>query len=145
MIGSKKKPEQEFIKNEPFIENSKLLDRTSRAAFSYCSFDPRDEKGNVRTNYLYSSANKLYDSICAGTPVIVEHDFVEMKKHLTEDHVGVLVTPSDSMTSIIQIKEYWKYGNYQSLLTSIKDNQYKYVFSEARKAAFLDFVRSVKA
>ncbi len=145
MIGSKKKPEQDFIKYEPFIENSKLLDRISRAAFSFCSFDPRDNKGNIRTNYLYSSANKLYDSICAGTPVIVEDDFVEMKRHLADDGVGVLISPSNSIIPAMQIKEYWKYGNYQSLLTSIKDSQYKYVFSEARKATFLDFVRGVKA
>ena len=77
--------------------------------------------------------------------MIVENDFVEMKRHLVDDGVGVLISPSNSIIPAMQIKEYWKYGNYQSLLTSIKDSQYKYVFSEARKATFLDFVRSVKA
>lgn len=140
MVGSQKKPDENFIKYEPFIENGELLKRISTAAFSFCSFDPHDPKGNVRINYTHSSANKLYDSICAGTPVIVEDDFAEMVDKV-ERGVGIIVPPYNSY-AVYGILHRWEH-DYDQLLENIKVHQNEFVFNDTKKRTFLEFVEEV--
>jgi len=141
MIGSRKEPDADFIKYEPFIENKELLKRISTAAFSFCSFDPHDSKGNIRISYIYSLPNKFYDSICAGTPVIVEDDFIEMSRNLFNG-VGLIIPAYRASAAAKKILHYWE-NHYNGLIENIKTYQNQFVFNETKKRTFLEFVEEV--
>lgn len=79
LIGAESKPPYDFMDYEPFLSYDEMMKRIGKAAFSLVSFDPTDSKGRIRLNYIHSSSNKAYDSICAGTPVIVADDFCELQ------------------------------------------------------------------
>ncbi|MDK2886987.1 MAG: hypothetical protein PWP54_1567 [Thermosipho sp. (in: thermotogales)] len=54
-----------------------MIEELSKSAFSLISFV---SFGNEEKNYIYSFPHKFFDSIAAGTPVIVKKDFFMAKE-----------------------------------------------------------------
>jgi len=66
-----------------------MMDRLSKARFTLLAFQSRTDPQYA--NDIYSLPNKFYDSLTAGTPVIIGKRFVSMKKIVEETQTGIIL------------------------------------------------------
>jgi glycosyltransferase involved in cell wall biosynthesis len=91
-----------------FLPYDEMMKEISKAAFSLASF-----KSMGREDYkndLWALPHKFYDSIAAGTPVVVMQSSVSMSKIVEELGIGVVIEPKDVEGSVKKILD--AYDNY---------------------------------
>lgn len=91
----------------------------------------------VRT-ILFALPNKFFDSISAGTPVIVRDSFVTMSKLVKELGIGVVIEPEDVDKSVEDILR--AYENYEILFENVVKYQDMFVWDEVKEKEFVEFV-----
>lgn len=119
-----------------FLPYEKMMNELSKATFSLVSFSTIEDK-NYK-NDIYSLPHKFFDSLAAGTPVIVRESFVSMRKIVEDFKVGVLINPENIDQSVQNILK--TYENYSELLKSVKNHSDEFVWSEQKEKEFIEFV-----
>ena len=118
-----------------FLPYDEMMKEISKAAFSLVSYEPIEREDN---NYSWSLPNKFYDSIAAGTPVIVKQSFVSMSKIVEEFGIGVVIDPKDVEGSVKKILD--AYDNYDKLVGNVERHKSKFVWDETKEKEFVEFV-----
>lgn len=125
----------------PFVPYEEMISYITKSAFSLVSFDVKDEKGRSLLNSIYSQPNKFYDSICAGTPVILDKRFEEMRSIVERDNTGLIIDRDNAEKSSELILNTWENGSkYNALLKNISERQENYCWDEKKEEQFLSFV-----
>lgn len=118
-----------------FLPYEKMMEEISKASFNFISYS--FPSGEPR-NYAFSLPNKFFDSLGAGTPVIVKESFVSMRKIVEELGVGVVIDPKDVEGSVRKILE--AYRNYDKLIENIEKHKEKFVWDEKKEREFVKFI-----
>jgi len=94
--------------------------------------------------YVYSMPNKFFDSIAAGTPVILDKDFLGMRELIENDGIGVVIDRENPKESAEKITAFWESKvEYEKLLLNISRKQDHYVWDEKKEREFIDFIMRV--
>jgi len=107
--------------------------------FSLLSFSTTNKKSY--SNDIYSLPNKFFDSIAAGTPVIINEHFVSMKKYVGGDRIGVIIDSGNVEEAIEKIEKYVE--DYDENLERLMSVQDKYVWDEKKEQEFINFILEV--
>ncbi|PLV56736.1 glycosyltransferase [Thermotoga sp. SG1] len=115
-----------------FLPYERMMEEISRGMFSLVSYSTI---GKDYKNYLYALPHKFYDSIAAGTPVVVKESFVSMAKIVKELKIGVVIDPSNTEDSLRKIESACQ--RYEELLENIKKHQDLFIWDERKEEEFL--------
>ncbi|SHH28071.1 glycosyltransferase [Thermosipho atlanticus] len=124
----------------PFLPYEKMMKEISKSFFTMITYQNR--KDPDYPNEKYSLPNKFFDSLAAGTPVILSSRFLSMKKILEQLNVGVVLDLRDNIETNMD-KILHNINDYPNLIESIKRNIDKFVWNETKEKEFLDFVISL--
>ncbi|MGC8902297.1 MAG: glycosyl transferase family 1 [Fervidobacterium sp.] len=114
----------------------KMLEEIAKALFSLVSSSTINKRDYV--NHIYSLPNKFFDSLAAGTPVIVKDSFVSMKKIVERLGIGVVIDPTDvnfSVQKVLVASE-----NYQKYIENVEKYKNLFVWDENKEREFIDFI-----
>jgi len=143
VIGPKRMPEtlqkSQNIKLIPFLAYEQMMEEISKSMFSLLSFSTTNKKSY--SNDIYSLPNKFFDSIAAGTPVIINEHFVSMKKYVGGDRIGVIIDSGNVEEAIEKIEKYVE--DYDENLERLMSVQDKYVWDEKKEQEFINFILEV--
>jgi len=117
-----------------FLSYDKMMEEVSKSAFSLISFNTL-KKNNKYKNDLYSLPHKYYDSLAAGTPVIVKDSFVSMAKQVRDLGLGVIINTLNVEESKKRILD--AYNNYENILKNIEKHQDKFVWNKDKEQEFI--------
>ena len=124
----------------PFLPYPDMMKKVASSAFSLISFQSR--KDINYPNDIYSLPNKLFDSVAAGTPVIVNSRFKSMVSLVKKYNVGILIGTTQPVHFITKkIVEAW--NNYETLLKAVKLNNRHFVWDEKKEQEFINFILEV--
>lgn len=123
----------------PFLPYIEMMEEISKAYFSLISYDPPNSK--YPKNYTFALPNKFFDSIAAGTPVIVKNSFVSMANIVEKFGVGIVIDPSNLEESIEKILKCCE--NYSTILKNIEEYQELFVWNNERENEFLRKIRDI--
>lgn len=113
----------------PFLPYPEMIEEIARSAFSLISFQSR--KDINYPNDIYSLPNKLFDSIAAGTPVIVNSRFKSMGSLVKKYNVGILIDTTQPVRSITdKIIKAW--DHYETFLDAIEANAEHFIWNEKK-------------
>ncbi|MBO8161187.1 MAG: glycosyl transferase family 1 [Thermosipho sp. (in: Bacteria)] len=118
-----------------FLPYKDMMKELSKSAFSLISYLPF---GTDIKNYVYSLPHKFFDSIAAGTPVIVKNSFISMAKEVKKYGIGVVINPSNVEESVKKILD--AYENYNVIQENIKKYKHLFIWNEEKEKEFVDFV-----
>ncbi|ABR30231.1 glycosyl transferase family 1 [Thermosipho melanesiensis] len=113
----------------------KMMVEVSKSAFSLISYK---SFGQEYKNYIYSFPHKFFDSIAAGTPVIVNRSFVSMKNEVEKYGIGIVIEPQNVKESVRKILEAYK--NYEKFLENIETYKDRYVWNKEKEEKFIKFI-----
>ncbi|RAO99451.1 glycosyl transferase family 1 [Petrotoga sp. 9PW.55.5.1] len=119
-----------------FLPYKKMMEELSKAAFSLISYNTVKDR-NCK-NYIFALPNKYYDSLAAGTPIVVKESFISMAKQVKDYGVGVAINPTNLEESVEKILQAYK--NYGLLLQNIEKYKNLFVWDEKKEEEFLHFV-----
>ncbi|MGJ8454510.1 glycosyl transferase family 1 [Pseudothermotoga sp. U03pept] len=118
-----------------FLPYGEMMMELATARFSLISYIP---SGSEPLNYAFSLPNKFYDSIAAGTPVIVKDTFVSMARIVQELGIGVVINTEDINGSVRKILK--AYESYDKLIQNVDKYKDRFVWDEKKEKEFVDFV-----
>lgn len=127
-------------KKLPFLPYKDMMKEISKSAFSLVSYQNR--KNPNYSNEIYSLPNKFFDSLAAGTPIIINNRFVSMKKIIDYTNSGIVLNFEDDMVQNVK-KIFLAWDNYNILLESLKKNQEYFAWNKAKENELINFVTSV--
>lgn len=116
-----------------FLPYEKLVERVSYSTFSWCLFKLSDPR-----IISYTMPNKVLESICAGTPVIISEEFTSASKFVKENSAGVIINPEKKSESIQKILEYLE--NYDKNISELRKHQESVYWSEEAQKKLAEFV-----
>jgi len=116
-----------------FLQYEEMMEEISKASFSLISYN--SENAQYTKNYDFALPNKFFDSIAAGTPVIVKESFVSMAKQVRNLGLGVVIDPSDFEESKKRTLE--AYDNYETIIQNIEKHQNEFVWDQEKEKEFL--------
>lgn len=119
-----------------FLPYNEMMEELSKAAFSLISYNT--VKDRHYKNDIFALPHKYYDSIAAGTPVIVKESFISMAKQVEELGIGLVINPSNTEQSIEKIQK--AYENYETILKNIEKYQKYFVWSQEKEQEFLKII-----
>lgn len=119
-----------------FLPYEEMIKKISGATYSLVSFTTVGRK-NYK-NDLYSLPHKFYDSLAAGTPVIVKESFVSMSRIVKQLGVGVVVDPTDVEGSIRRIIS--AYEQYKQIVQNVLVHKQEFLWDEKKEEEFVEFV-----
>ncbi len=119
-----------------FLPYEKMMEELSKASFSLISFSTVNDESYK--NDIFSLPHKYYDSIAAGTPVIVKNTFVSMVKEVQKYGIGVVIEPDDVDGSVKKILE--AFENYEYYRHNIEKYKEDFVWDRKKEDVFLNFV-----
>lgn len=126
--------------NLPFLPYDEMMDELSKSAFSIIAYQNR--KLPDYPNEVFSLPNKFFDSLAAGTPVIVNSRFQSMVSLVEKYNVGIVIDTTQSVRSITnKIIKAW--NHYETFLDAIKMNAEHFVWNEKKEREFIDFILEV--
>ncbi|MFN4201321.1 MAG: glycosyltransferase [Fervidobacterium gondwanense] len=119
-----------------FLPYEQMMMELSKSMFSLISFSTTGNE--TYKNDIFSLPNKFYDSIAAGTPVIVKNTFVSMVKLVEKYGIGVVIDPSDVEGSVKKILD--AFENYEYYRQNVEKCKHLFVWDEEKEGEFLEFV-----
>ncbi len=116
-----------------------MMGRISKAKLTLLAFQTRSDPQYV--NDIYSLPNKFYDSLSAGTPVIIYKRFVSMKKVVEETQTGIILDlleePKDPSLLLNALDSHGCY------LYNLRANYDKFVWDNSKEDSFVDFITAI--
>ncbi len=122
-----------------FLQYEEMMEEISKASFSLISYN--SENAKYTKNYDFALPNKFFDSIAAGTPVIVKESFVSMAKQVRDLGLGVIINPRNVEESRLRILD--AYNNYNTILRNIEIHQDEFVWNQNRKEEFIRKIEEI--
>ncbi|ACM22227.1 Putative uncharacterized protein [Thermotoga neapolitana DSM 4359] len=122
-----------------FLPYEKMMEEISKGMFSLVSYSTIGREDYK--NDLYALPHKFYDSIAAGTPVVVKKSFVSMARLVKELEIGVVIDPSNTEDSLRKIEDACQ--RYERILENIKKHQNLFVWDERKEEEFLKKIAEV--
>lgn len=122
--------------NLPLLPYDEMMREISKAAFTWISY--YSDLVNLCPNDALSLPNKFFDSIGAGTPVIVKDSFVSMKRFVERYGIGVVINPDHVQESVEKISR--AYEEYALLVANILRHQQEFVWDSKKEEQFVQFV-----
>jgi len=119
-----------------FLPYEKMMEELSKAMLPLVSY--RTIERDDYKNDILALPHKFYDSLAAGTPVIVKESFVSMKRIVEELGAGVVINPQDVDSAVKKILD--AYQNYDEILEKVERHREKFVWNEERERKFVEFV-----
>ncbi len=123
----------------PFLRYEEMMEEISKASFSLISYNC--ENAQYTKNYDFALPNKFFDSIAAGTPVIVKESFVSMAKQVRDLGLGVIINPLNVEESKKRILD--AYNNYENILKNIEKHQDKFVWNQEKEQEFIKKIEEI--
>lgn len=127
-----------FDKSLPVLPYDEMMKELSVSAFSFISMSSNPKNFDF-INDKFSMPNKFFDSVAAGTPVILNKKYVSMKSIMEKDNTGVILDFDNMEKSISDIIDF--YDNFDERILSLKENQYKYYWSGEKEKEYTDFIK----
>ena len=119
-----------------FLPYGMMMQELSKASFSIVSYSTVSDSGYM--NDILSLPHKYYDSLAAGTPVIVKNSFTTMCNEVRRYGCGIIIDVHDVPASINEIlKAYENYGSLQQNLINCIDN---FVWDKEKEEQFINFI-----
>jgi glycosyltransferase involved in cell wall biosynthesis len=119
-----------------FLPYEKMMGELSKSMFSLISYSTIGREDYK--NDLYALPHKFYDSIAAGTPVIVKNSFVSMAKIVEDLGIGVVIDPANVEESLKRIENACQ--RYEEILENIRRHQEGFVWDKKKEEEFLERV-----
>ena len=123
----------------PFMDYRLMMERISKVKFTLLAFQSRRDLQYA--NDIYSLPNKFYDSLAAGTPVIIDKRFVSMKEIVEQTQTGIILDlleePKDP-TLILNALD-----SYGCFLDNLRANYDRFVWDNSKESAFVDFITAI--
>jgi len=117
-----------------------MMDRISKVKYTLLAFQSRSDP--QYPNDIYSLPNKFYDSLAAGTPVIIDDRFVSMKKIIEETNTGLILDlskePDRDLSLILNAP-----GSYDSYLENLGRYYDRFVWDNSKEDCFVDFIATI--
>ncbi|KUK92146.1 MAG: Uncharacterized protein XE05_1554 [Thermotogales bacterium 46_20] len=129
------------IINTGFLKYKDMIDRISESLFSFVGF--RTNKRKLSLNDKYSAPNKYFDSVAAGTPIIVSRDFEFMSKNVLDNSIGIVLDLGKPDKAALSIMRATQKNSYQALLANISAHQAKYVWDYEKENELIAFVKRI--
>ena len=123
----------------PFLPYEEMMEEISKASFSLISYNTVENR--KYKNDIFALPNKFFDSIAAGTPVIVKESFVSMAKQVRDLGLGVVINPLNVEESMQKILD--AYNNYDTILKNIETHQDEFVWNQSREEEFIRKIEEV--
>lgn len=140
VIGLENTSAAKFINSVKFMPYAQMMQEISGKKFSLLTFRTYNRQSK---NDIYCLPIKFFDSLGAGTPVIVDSYFKEMAYWTEKFGVGVVIDSSKPEKAAEKILEAMQEKKYSVFIQNIKANQSMFVWNEERKKDFLSFIREV--
>lgn len=119
-----------------FLPYDEMMNELSNSLFSLISYNT--VKNRDYKNDIYALPHKFYDSLAAGTPVIVKESFVSMAKQVENLGLGVVIDPSKVEESVEKITSAYK--NYEKIINNIEKHQKEFIWDEEKERNFLNLI-----
>ncbi len=124
----------------PFLPYEQMMESISRAIFTLIAFNSRSDL--YYKNDIYSLPNKFFDSLAAGTPVILAKRFISMKRIVEETNTGIVLNliedPDEDLRKLQNALDH-----YDEYIENLKIHKHEFVWDESKEAVFKDFVLSI--
>lgn len=117
-----------------FLPYEEMMEELSNSLFSLVSYN--SVKNRDYKNDIYALPHKFYDSLAAGTPVIVKKSFVSMAKQVKNLGLGVVIDPANLEESVEKITDACK--NYASIIKNVEKHQKEFIWNEEKEKKFID-------
>jgi len=124
----------------PFMEYESMMERLSKAKFTLLAHHSRSDLNFA--NDIYSLPNKFFDSLAAGTPVILAKRFISMKRMIDETNTGVVLNLIEDADEDLR-KLQNALDHYDEYIENLKIHKDEFVWDESKEAVFKDFVLSI--
>ncbi|RLL85279.1 glycosyltransferase [Petrotoga sp. Shatin.DS.tank11.9.2.9.3] len=122
-----------------FLPYEEMMKELSNVAFSLISYNEGRKQYN--NNFKFALPNKFYDSLAAGTPVIVKASFVSMAKQVEDLGLGVVIDPTELKESVEKITNAYK--NYEGILDNIEKHQKRFIWDEKKERKFVGLISNL--
>jgi len=126
------------VKSLGFLPYDIMMKEVSQVIFTIILFDT---KSLERINLKFSLPNRFFDSIAAGTPVIVDKRNLTMSKLVNKDKIGIVIDQFNLNEVIEKLEEYMM--NYDANINILKVKQNYYVWNSNKENEFLRFVENI--
>jgi len=124
----------------PFMDYDLMMRRIASVQFTLLSYQNRlDEQ---YANEIYSLPNRFYDSLAAGTPILLAKRFVTMRKIIERTHTGLvldlLLEPDECLPMIRKAL-----NSYDNLLENLRIHHDEFVWNTSKENEFVNFITTV--
>ena len=136
ILGMKYKMDMEKVLYEEYKPYGEMMHRINQSRFSLVAYQTSGRKDYK--NDLYALPHKFYDSVAAGTPVIIKKEFVSMAKLVEKYQIGVVADTSDIQQTALAIHQAEE--NYPALMENIRKFQDEFVWTGAKQKEYIDFI-----
>ncbi|PNR95004.1 glycosyltransferase [Petrotoga olearia] len=134
---------KEFIdiahESTEFLPYDEMMNELAKALFSLISYNT--VKNRDYKNDIFALPHKFYDSLAAGTPVIVKSSFVSMAKQVENLGLGVVIDPANLEESVEKITNAYK--NYENIIKNVEKHQKEFIWNEEKERKFVDLISHV--
>lgn len=121
----------------PFMDYELMMERLSKAKFTLLAHHSRSDLNSA--NDIYSLPNKFFDSLAAGTPVILAKRFIPMKRIVEETNTGIILSLIEDADEDLR-KLQNALDHYDEYIESLKIHQHEFVWDDSKEAIFKDFI-----
>lgn len=126
--------------NIPFLKYGQMMERLSKARFTLIAFHSRSDL--YYKNDIYSLPHKFYDSLAAGTPLIVAKRFASMRKIVERTGTGLVLDliqePEKDFAEIINAL-----NSYEEFLINLERYHNDFVWDKSKKDNFIRFAEEI--
>jgi len=122
-----------------FLPYEEMMEELAKALFSLISYN--EGKNKYNNNFKFALPHKFYDSLAAGTPVIVKESFVSMAKQVENLGLGVVIDPSKVEKSVEKITNAYK--NYEKIIKNVEKHQKEFIWNEEKERNFLNLISHI--
>jgi len=119
-----------------FLPYEEMMEELGKALFSLISYN--EGKNRYNNNFKFALPHKFYDSLAAGTPVIVKGSFVSMAKQVENLGLGVVIDPAKLEESVEKISNAYK--NYENIIKNVEKHQKEFIWNEEKERKFIDLI-----
>jgi len=139
LVGISHQSSSDYFEVFPFLPYEEMMKLIQKSLYSLMIF--RTYK-HPSLNDTASLPNKFFDSLAAGTPVIVDEFFEEMSRLTLEWGVGLVVDMRNPEAAANKIISSLEDGSYEKFLRNIDRHKTKFTW-QAYEQHFLRFVDAI--
>ena len=82
--------------------------------------------------------NKLFDSLCVNTPVVVSKRCISLARFVKKNQCGIIIESNDVGSALSEINKAWE--EYDRFVERIRRDQHLYIWDEDKEENFSKWV-----